>query len=307
MPRALRHVAKQLLPPDPVAVASIDLPAPWKYLVLVEHAVRSQFDVLVEILRTGHALPDGLICVAGSGEGFHGQRERVWVAFPGNMHLSVFLSPWRRLDDIATGLIVLPVVSLVQTLDSIPGLENRARIKWVNDVVIDESKIAGVIMHTQSSGGMVTGAVTGIGLNVETVPTVAPTMFVPSVTSVRRHGTDPSACSLSVIFHRFLLVLARNHEKLITGRAVELMDFYRGRSLVVGRRVEVHTDIQGGALQHPAQGTVLAIGDRLELILAGERRPVFGGRVVMEPDAATGGTPMASTLMSVTPVERSQE
>lgn len=285
-PAELRHVVQQLLLTNPIAAASIDLREPWQHMVLVEHAVRSQFDILVTTMRAGLPLPDGLICLAGSGEGFHGLRGRAWAALPGNIHLSIFFSPGCHLNDIATGLTVLPAVSLVQTLDSIPGLENRAGIRWVNDIVVDESKLAGFLVHTQSSEGRVTGAVIGIGLNVEAVPAVAPTVFVPSVTALRNHVSDPLACSLSAILHRLLHFLAQNHRKLVTGRTTELLEFYRERSLVIGRHVEVYADLQGDTLKQSAGGTVVSISDRLELILAGEHRPVFGGRIVMKSGAA---------------------
>jgi len=282
LPGEFCEIAHRLLPTAPVATASIELPRPWQFTVLVEHAARSQFDVVVGMLREGLAIPDGLLCLAGSGEGFHGQRGRAWAAVRGNLHLSIFLSPGRHLNDIAMGLTVLPAVSLVQTLDSIPGLRHRAGIRWVNDIVIDGSKLAGYLVHTQSSAGLVTGAVVGIGLNVEAVPPVQPTVFVPSVTSLRDHVSDRSVCSLPDVLRRLLRVLALNYEKLISGDGGELLEFYRERSVVVGRRVEVYPDREGRTIDRSAAGVVAAIGDRLELILAGGGRPVSGGRIVMQ-------------------------
>lgn len=297
-----RCAVQHLLAGAPIASASIDLPRPWHSMVLVKHAARSQFDILVSVMRAGRVLPDGLICLAGSGEGFHGQRGRAWAAVPGNIHLSVFLSPGLYLNDIATGLTVLPAVSLVQTLDSIPGLENRAGIRWVNDIVVDGSKLAGFLVHTQSGAGKVTGAVFGIGLNVEAVPSVAPTTFIPSVTALHAHVSDPRMCSRSLIFHRLLHFLAQNYEKLIAGRTTELLEFYRERSVIIGRHVEVYADSGGDGLKRSAGGMVVSIGDRLELILAGERQAVFGGRLVVESDTADKGAARAPVLTHGAPV-----
>ena len=296
----LHHIVQRLLPESPVATASIDMPGPWQHMVLVEHAARSQFDVLVSMMRAGFALPDGLLCLAGSGEGYHGQRGRVWAALPGNIQFSVFLSPGCQLNDISTGLTVLPAVSLVQTLDSIPGLEHRAGIRWVNDIVVDDSKLAGFLVHTQSCSGTLTGAVIGIGLNVEAVPPIAPTMFVPSVTALRTHVSDPCMSSRSAVFHRLLHFLAQNLEKLLTGRAVELLEFYRERSLIIGRFVEVYVDSECDTLRRSARGTVASIGDRLELVLEGEGRPVFGGRLVMKSVAADPRAAKDSVLTPAT-------
>ena len=287
LPGEFREIAQRLLPAVPAATASIDLPRPWRYAVFVERAVRSQFDVLVSALRSGLVLPHAVLCLAGSGEGFHGQGGRAWAAVRGNIHLSVCLSFGCDLNDIATGLTVLPAVSLVQALDSISGLENRAGIKWINDIVIGGSKLAGYLVHTQSLAGGGTVAIIGIGLNVEAVPPVAPTAFVPSVTALRDHVSDPRACSRPDVLRQLLHFLARNYEKLIGGRVPELLEFYRERSVVIGRRVEVYADLEDGALRRSTVGTVAAIGDRLELILAGGARPVSRGRLAMESPAGS--------------------
>ncbi len=289
MPREFHEAVQWLLPAAPVASTSVDVAHAWQYAVLVEHAVRSQFDILVRALREGLAIPDGLLCLAGSGEGFHGQRGRAWAAVRGNIHLSAFISPGCRLSDIATGLTILPAVSLLQTLDAIPGLEHRAAIRWVNDIVIDGAKLAGYLVHTQSMAGMVTGAVIGIGLNVEAIPSVTPTVFVPSVTALRDHVSDLRACSRPDILRRLLRCLAINIEKIVSGCSGELLELYRERSVVIGRRVEVYTDLAEWATGHPATGTVAAIGDRLELILEGGGRPISCGRIVM-PSRGTSET-----------------
>jgi biotin-(acetyl-CoA carboxylase) ligase len=301
LPAEMRLVLHRLLPTSPVATASIDLPGPWQHMVLVEHAMRSQFDILVDMLRAGLALPHGFVCLAGSAEGFHGQRRRLWTALPGNIHCSVFFSPGCRLNDIAAGLTVLPAVSLVRLLDSIPGLEHRAGIRWVNDIVVDGAKLAGFLVHTQSVAGKVTGAVIGIGLNAEAVPTVPPTVFVPSVTALRALVSDPRAWSLPLIFHRLLHHLAHDLEKLTTGGSSKLLELYRERSMVVGRDVEVYADGEDGTLRRSAEGRVHSIGDRLELLLAGGHRPVYGGRLVMKSVAASAEAAPASTLSFSTP------
>lgn len=286
LPGEFCEIAERLIPLSSIVSTWIDLPAPWRVGVLVDHAPRSQFDLLVNALREGLAIPDGLVCLAVSGAGFHGHHGRAWAAVPGNIHLSVHVSPGRTLHRSATALTALPAVSLLQVLDSIPGLNGRAGIRWVNDIVIDGSKLAGYLVHTQSSAGRITGAVIGIGLNVAAVPPVEPTLFVPSVTTLHRHVPDPRACTPSDVLLLLLRALASNIQKLVAGDVDELVERYRERSLVVGRRVKVYPDQAGGVPGDPAAGTVAAIGDRLELILAGSVRPLYSGRVVLEEEVA---------------------
>lgn len=281
LPEGISPALLDLLAVHPAWAGTAELPAPWHSMILVEHAAQSQFDLLVKALREGLSLPHGLLCLAGSGAGFHGQQGRRWLAVHGNLHLSMVLAPGLPLRAIAAGLALLPAVSLVQLLDSLPGLEHRAGIRWVNDIVVDGSKLAGFLVHTQSWSGAVTGVVIGIGLNVETIPPVPPTLFVPSVTSLRAQVGDPDACARPVVLRKLLHLLGRNVDLLLRGRTAELIAFYRERSLVVGRHVDVYADGLDGGGRPSVVGRVVAIGDGLELLLAGVSRPVVGGRVVI--------------------------
>ncbi len=61
---------------------------PDRRVILIDHAPSSQFEVLQTALRADIALPDGLICLALTGTGFRGQRQRPWTALRGNLHLT---------------------------------------------------------------------------------------------------------------------------------------------------------------------------------------------------------------------------
>ena len=58
-------------------------------------------------------------------------------------------------DPVRMGF-VLPIVerwpshAVVDALDAVPGLEGRARIKWVNDILIGDAKVAGILAYTQT-------------------------------------------------------------------------------------------------------------------------------------------------------------
>ncbi|KPJ94123.1 MAG: hypothetical protein AMS18_04400, partial [Gemmatimonas sp. SG8_17] len=65
----------------------------WRYLLLVESASISHYDLLIDLSRQVDDLPDGLMCLAGSGERFHGFKGRAWSAPKGNIYLAVYLTP----------------------------------------------------------------------------------------------------------------------------------------------------------------------------------------------------------------------
>ena len=256
----------------------------WKYLFLVEYAPRSHYDLLIELARAGNTVPDGVLCLAGSSDKFHGFKGRLWSACPGNIHLSAHLTPARPIAQHGVGFTILAAVSVVDAIDSIPGLNARAGIRWVNDILIEGSKVCGVVAYTQTVNGTVSAAIIGIGLNVETKPSVAPTPFVPRVAALRDFASDPSAITQGLAFDKLIRALDRNYRLLLEGKNGILLDRYCERSLILGRQVTVYSDESGSQSEIVARGRVCGIGENLELFLKGASKPVWRGRLILEDE-----------------------
>jgi len=277
----IRALAERLFSGEILHCAEIATLAPWRYLLLVEHAEESQFDVLTDLSSSAPELPSGILCCAGSGRNFHGFRSRPWVAVPGNLHLSVFLRPGREIEGSGVAFIVLAVVSVLETLDSLGILAGKPMVKWVNDILIGGSKLGGVLAHVQTQAKTVTSAVLGIGLNLETQPSVSPTPFVPELAALSDFVEDSKLCSPHRVLDALVHCLAQNYEKLATHGVSELLDIYRRRSLVIGEVVTIYEDSIENRPREIARGRVESIGRGLELFLEGVEAPVFKGRLVL--------------------------
>lgn len=245
-------------------------------ILAVSDAPRSHMDVLSELGRQGERVAAGTLLIAGRGTGFHGQHARPWAAAAGNLHLSAVFRPDTRMDAAVATVVALPVVAVVNAIDSIGELAGRAGIKWVNDVLIDGAKVAGVLCSTKLQGTRLTELTLGIGLNVEARPDVEPTAFVPRAEALRAHAP---ALTLSMAFER-LCVALDEALSVLTERGPEvLLDAYRRRSLAVGQRVEIWPDDAGSSSNGVVTGTVTAVGDQLELVLDQGRCAAFAGRM----------------------------
>jgi BirA family transcriptional regulator, biotin operon repressor / biotin---[acetyl-CoA-carboxylase] ligase len=92
-----------------------------------------------------------------------GQHGRVWSAPPGVLTASFIIDrfPVQRLPgfSLAAGLAVIRAIA-----DLIPTLQDRLRLKWSNDILIEQRKLAGILCETSISGST-TRIVVGIGLN----------------------------------------------------------------------------------------------------------------------------------------------
>lgn len=261
-----------------------DAGRPWSRILLSEVADGSNYDRLIDLARAGAPVPDGTVCVAGSGRGFHGFKGRSWAAVPGNLHLSVYLAPRRAIERFEVAFMALAAVSVVDAMDRVPALAGRAGIRWVNDVMLEGAKVAGVLAYTQAQRTTVNAAVLGIGVNVETRPAVVPTAFVPAVTHLAEHA--PADDLLPRFFHHLLDALDRNYGTLLDRGHASLVDRYRSRSVVVGREVAVCAEDSDAEPRVLDRGVVASVGDGLELYFEGRAAPVTRGRIVVEDAAA---------------------
>ena len=113
-----------------------------------------------------------------------GQRGNHWEAEPGkNLTFSLVLKPtWLP---IADQYQLTKAVSLGITDYLIPLITEgyrRVRIKWPNDIYVDDKKICGILISHRIVGEQIGGTVVGIGQNVnqETFPS-----WVPNPTSLK--------------------------------------------------------------------------------------------------------------------------
>lgn len=256
---------------------------PLDHLLLSEFSARSQYDQLIEVVRSGVELPDRLACLSGSGLDFHGFKGRSWAAAPGNLHLAVHLAPARPLERFGPALTALTTLSVVDALDEMPGLEGRPSIKWINDVLVDGAKIAGSLEFTQSQDRTVSCAILGIGLNVEVAPLVARSPVVPRVGSVREFlpGGVGSPHLQARILVGLLRALESNYFTLLTEGAESLIKRYQERSSVIGEEVIVCSESSDAKQRILARGRVVGLGDNLELLLEGRADPITAGRLIV--------------------------
>jgi len=267
---------------------------PWAHVFLSEFSPGSQYDQLIGLARTRHALPDRIASVAGSGLGFHGFKGRAWAAVPGNIHLSVHLAPERPVERFEVAFTVVAALSVVDAIDTIPALRGRAGIKWVNDILVEGAKVAGILAYTQARGDTFGSAILGIGLNVTSTPAVARTPFAPAVGCLRGFAEDSGSGDATPSVRQgpmlgaLLESLDRNYRALLSEGFRPLLERYRERSLVLGRDVTICTEESELETTVLAEGRVRALGEGLELYLEGIREPVRGGRLVLD-----GQIPMA--------------
>ena len=282
----IRVLTEKLLQKKDLYMCNLRTRTSWKYLLLVETALDSQFDIFIKLSQENIQLPDRILCLAKSGIGFHGFKNRSWSTEEGNIHLSAFIAPQKEVEHFSTGFLIVSAVSVIQTIDSIKELKRKAMVKWVNDILIDSSKVCGVLAYTQSQGKTITGAILGIGLNVNTTPRISPTPFVPKVASLSDFTKSKKSFNQKLIFHRLIHFLNKNIKNLLNGKYNKLLNIYIKRSLIIGKYVKVCRDTPEETVVVKYSGKVKGIGENLELILEDIEPKISNGRLIIESQDA---------------------
>jgi BirA family biotin operon repressor/biotin-[acetyl-CoA-carboxylase] ligase len=105
-----------------------------------------------------------------------GRRGRGWTSGPGGLYASFILTPEKPIAD----LYFLPLV-MAMAAAKILGRYVDVRLKWPNDILCGNKKIAGILVETKRFKG-VGFVVAGIGININTVardlPDTATSLYI---------------------------------------------------------------------------------------------------------------------------------
>ncbi len=277
----LEKLLHRLFDTQEIFVAEVEYDPIWKYCFIAKHSKESQYKTLIDAAREVTDLPSGILCLAGSGDNFKGHRNRNWISMPGNLHLSAYLKPNQAIDHFHVGFTILLAISVIQTLDKIPGLKTKAAIKWVNDIFLGDGKVSGVITQTQTKGENVSDLFIGIGLNIETAPKLQADFITRKATSIQKHMDGKTKIHQAAVLNNLMRALSNNYSILLDGGYKHILDFYRDRSNVIGKNITLYSDPVEGKTEKIKEGKVLSIGENLELFLESEDEPITHGRIFL--------------------------
>ncbi|NJO05219.1 MAG: biotin--[acetyl-CoA-carboxylase] ligase [Chloroflexaceae bacterium] len=207
--------------------------------VLSYGRVGSTMDIARQELQTATAESLPLLVLAEEQTTGRGRMGRQWVAPPESaLMFSLAMRP-RWLAPADAGVLVwLMGVALCEALQGMYGLEPR--LKWPNDVLLDEHKLAGILPEASSSQHHIEWAIIGCGINISASPPPDGLRY-PAIHLTEQTGGEVDRRALL----RALLVrlddwYTRLESDTATTRA-NLFDAWRGLLVTIGQRVQVET------------------------------------------------------------------
>ena len=226
---------------------------------------------LLDEARRGAAA--GLVAVADQQTAGRGRRGRSWSAPPrSSLLVSVLLRP--MLPAARVHLLTMAAgIAVCEAVDATAGF--TPVLKWPNDVMVDDRKLAGLLAESElGANGEASAVVVGAGVNVDwSAPPPELADIATACNLVAGRFVDRDA-----LLEAFLASFAERVSAL-----GDVVPEYRRRLSKLGRRVRVET------ASETLVGTAIDVGATGELIVAaaddGTRTSVHAGDVVHLRDA----------------------
>lgn len=126
-----------------------------------------------------------------------GRRGRAWLMPPGNLAATFVFRPGARAGTVAQ-LSFVAAVALYDTLRQIAGPATRLGIKWPNDLLLNDGKVAGILLESVGAGQDIAAVAVGVGVNLAAAPDPAllPDAGLPPVSVMGETGimASPDDC-----------------------------------------------------------------------------------------------------------------
>jgi len=134
-----------------------------KYLgnsILTVEKCTSTNDLAVEAALAG--MSHGLVVIANEQTRGRGRYGRTWVSPRGGIWMTILLRP--PIDSATLrGLTVLSSLAIARSVSNSLGV--KAMVRWPNDVVVANRKLAGVLAESRVDGNELVCALVGMGVN----------------------------------------------------------------------------------------------------------------------------------------------
>jgi len=196
-------------------------------------AVESTNLIAIELAQEGEA--EGTVVLADQQLSGRGRGDRSWHSPAGvGIYCSIVLRP--KMVPAKGQLITLMAgVSIVKAITLKTGL--LPRLKWPNDILINDKKVAGILLESKVRGGEIGYSVLGFGINVNNGSEDFPEGVVFNASSLLLELKRPVARSTLVI--EVFAELERLYHKLQHEDFPEVLEQWRHYSSTLGQRVRI--------------------------------------------------------------------
>ena len=241
--------------------------------------IKSTQQLAISFAETNINNEDGTVIVADEQDEGMGRRKKKWASPIGGLWMSLIIKP--KIEFAKINMIsVISAISVCEAINDISQL--KTNIKWPNDILINEKKLAGILINTSINNNKIDYIVIGIGINIKVdiakiELSIGPNNILPSeVTSLQNEikGKRIDRFILmkhllgKIEFYLSLLEHDKYHKKII-GIYKNLLDILGKRIIVYQEGLKKYSGIAKDI--DNSGGLILERDDKLlQIIYSGE-------------------------------------
>ena len=255
---AVPHLGYKLVAtPDKLLPSEIQHGLKTRYLgkkIIYEDTVSSTMDVAFRLGMEG-AVEGTLVCAEGQTKG-KGRLGRHWNSPKGKgIYMSVILRPSLPPTEVAQ-LTLLAAVAACEAIQRVSGA--GARIKWPNDILVENRKLAGILTELSAETDRVRFVVIGIGINVNT-----PLSVLPAQATSLKEETQKKISRVELL-QEILQDLEDWYERLKKQGFAPIVQRWKELSSTLGKRIRLVDpggEIEGEAVDLDKTGALMIRND----------------------------------------------
>ena len=175
-------------------------------------------------------LPEGTVITAQTQTNGRGQRGATWESRPGeNLIMSLILFPkmlTSRNQFYLSKAISLAIREFIEN-----EIEKDVHIKWPNDIMVNDKKIAGILIETNWQEMRIQSAIAGIGINLNQKAFDNPRATSCALQSKKYHQEKTS-------LNKVLDLIEKNYIRLHNGKWMDIDNEYHRHLYRIGQETE---------------------------------------------------------------------
>ncbi|MDT0552416.1 biotin--[acetyl-CoA-carboxylase] ligase [Urechidicola vernalis] len=228
------------------------------------NATESTNTFLKEYIRKNDAENYTVVCAKEQTKG-RGQYNASWFSEGGkNLTFSVLL----KFDSlfVKDQFYISKIISLAVKQVLVKFLPNKITVKWPNDILADDKKIAGILIENGLKNGIVSHSIVGIGLNVNQE------QFPKQINAISMKNLSCSHWDLDVVLAAIVDSI-KSHMYFLENRKLTEIDAEYLNELYRFDQISNYADLNGNLIKGKIIG-VSRIG-KLQLELESKEREEF--------------------------------
>jgi len=202
---------------------------------------------------------NGSIVIAERQTRGKGRLNRRWISPKGGIWLSILLKP----DFEVSYVSLFPIITSLALAKAIEKvLKLKPRLKWPNDVTLNNKKVAGILIEASIETNKIDYLIIGVGINFRIQPKMVSRLLKNSenfygITTLvgKNKESDPVE-----LLQKFLYELEQLYRKILSGNLKEIRNEWIKKSSTIGKNVTISTPtglVKGKAVSIDENGALL--------------------------------------------------